>query len=162
MEATRERTFPPEVTLLVAGRQNPSVHGCLSTSLADRLRKEGKMIEFNKFLNDEEETYVFSAADAVWVGYKYFYRSSGVLYLAGAMELPVIACKEGVIGWQTNKHRLGLVVDIDKPLEIVKAVLILLNNKQLARIYGHNGKKLSNQHLSTMFSNQICKIIESN
>jgi len=50
---------------------------------------------------------MFAASDAVWLGYEGFKEMSGVLMQSIALEIPIIGTTDGLIGFLTNKYRLG-------------------------------------------------------
>jgi glycosyltransferase involved in cell wall biosynthesis len=161
IEATRNCNGPSTVALLFAGEQDNEVRRLLSTKEAVSLKNNHTLYEINRFLSDEEEALVFSASDIVWVGYRNFNQMSGVLIQAGKMALPVIACREGLIGWMVNKYNLGIVVDSNNVQEITTAINSLCSNPGLSSSFGSHGAHLAKNHTSSLFSSRIFDAIDA-
>ena len=146
LKASEHPDFPSRGHLLLAGKQAPDAVPILQSPLAMRLRQAGRLHEFTHYLSDEEENTVFSAADAVWLGYSAHYLMSGVLVQAGMMGLPVIACEEGLIGWLTTRHKSGIVVPVSEPSVVAKGIKDLLEVPGRAQEYGNNGRRAYASH----------------
>ena len=144
-----------EVSVLVAGRQDPDIRVLLASSQAKALRDAGRIHERNDFLYDEGEQEVFSASDIVWVGYRRQYISSAVLIQAAMAGLPIVACDEGLIGWLTRKHELGLTVDIGDERAVATAISELARNEELSKKFRENGRRFYTQHTVDQFSRAI-------
>jgi glycosyltransferase involved in cell wall biosynthesis len=149
--ACHSRTQESKVSLLLAGVQDAGVEALLDSPEARKLRENGRLYELNRFVSGEEEHAVFQAADLAWLGYRGHYGGSGVLAQAAAMGLPVIACEEGLIGWLTRKHGLGLSVDIDNASGISEAILKPLENPGFAKVCADNGRRWSSSHSISRF-----------
>lgn len=147
--------FREEVSVLVSGPQNSEIRALLASSQAKALRDAGRIYERNDFLYGEREQEVFSASDMVWVGYRRQYISSGVLIQAAMAGLPIVACDEGLIGWLTRHHELGLTVDIGDERAIATAISELVRNKELSGKFRDNGRRFSTQHTVDQFSQAI-------
>lgn len=147
--------FREEVSVLVAGRQDPEIKALLASSHAKTLRDAGRIYERNDFLYSESEQEVFSASDIVWVGYRGQYISSGVLIKATMAGLPIVACEEGLIGWLTRNHELGLTVDIGDERAVATAISELTRNQELSRKFSENGRRFSMQHTVDAFGQAI-------
>jgi glycosyltransferase involved in cell wall biosynthesis len=158
--AAGEDGFPPRVHLLLAGRQSQDVANLLRSPQAQSLRSDGRLHEQNCFLDDNEEYDAFKASDIVWMGYRGHYTTSGVLVQSGAMGLPVISCMEGVIGWLTRKHGLGLSVEIDNPSAVAEAVAILECSSETAAVLRENALRFAASHSPLNLSNAIGRHFE--
>lgn len=112
-----------------------------------------------EFLDDEREFALFAAADIVWLGYQNFYGMSGVLFQAGAASLPVIACKEGLIGWLARKHELGEVLNSADPADISASICRLAGNPQARRISGEHGRRLAAAHTPDKLAIGVCDAV---
>ena len=132
--------FPAEGHVLFAGKQDEEVESFLRSPLSTKLKESGRFHQLNRYLTTAEENMVFSAADAVWLGYHGHYHMSGVLAQAGVMGLPVLACEEGLIGWLTKRYASGIIVPITSPPAIAKAAGELSRNAKVAQQYGENGR----------------------
>jgi glycosyltransferase involved in cell wall biosynthesis len=58
--------------------------------------------------------------------------SSGVLIRAAAAAVPVLATKNGLVGYYVNEHRLGMTVDAEQPEAIQKALQSWLGDDDLS------------------------------
>lgn len=155
LAATKEEAFPKKAVVLLAGLQDAEVSTLLSSPQAQSLRKSGRLYERNQYLYGEDEYAVFRAADIVWVGYRYQYISSGVLIQAAMAGLPVIACREGLIGWLTQRHGLGLVVSVDNARAVAGAILQIIRDSGLSTELGENGRRFSASHSVNRFRQRI-------
>lgn len=151
--------FSSEVHILFAGRQDPEVDCLLQSSMAKHLLISGRLHQMNKFLTDEEEYMAFKASDVAWLGYRNHYTMSGVLVQAGRLGLPVIACKEGLLGWLTQKHKLGVVVDTLDEKVVAEAINRLVSSKANLVCYGEAGKEYFSGHTADRFVTTIFESI---
>ena len=94
------------------------------------LKKNNLISIYDEWQNEERESIFFSAADAIWVGYKNYSFPSGVMYQAACLNKPTILSKQaGFINDLNKKHRIGISCDVNEPLEILKAIKKIKNNK---------------------------------
>ncbi len=122
--------FPPAVDVLLAGKVTETgINELLSESWVRALQADGRLKVIDRFIKIAEEPVLFAAADIVWVGYRGHYNSSGLLAQAVSAGRPVLACNEGILGWQTERHGLGQVVNPADSAEVAIAVAALLRNK---------------------------------
>ena len=152
--------FPPKGYLLFAGEQDDDVESFLKSPLGTRLKASNRYQQINRHLNKDEENMVFSAADAVWLGYQGHYHMSGVLVQAGAMALPVLACEEGLIGWLTKRFSSGLVISTSSPSAVAKAIGELSQDLNAAQQYGENGRLAYSAHTLENYSRILVEAIE--
>ena len=134
LHAVMEAAFPQSVDVLVAGRISPEIDKFLSCPRMAKLIAQGRIRLFNRFIDTVEEPFLFAAADIVWLGYRKHYGSSGVLAQAASARRPVISCEEGVLGWQTRRHSLGAVIDVEDPALVADTV-----SRTLAQPKGDTG-----------------------
>lgn len=95
-------------TLVIAGAQDEDVRGPLREAVAKLVPAP---VVMDRFISGETELDLFSACDAVWLGYKGHYGMSGVLVQAYRFGKPVIATADGLIGWFCRTGELGPVID---------------------------------------------------
>ena len=95
-----------------------------------------------------EAAAAFGAASIVWLGYKHHYGASANIVKAGSMRLPIVACESGLIGWQTQKYRLGVTVDPGKVDSVISAVCRIASNPEFAESCGQNGHRTFSQRSS--------------
>ena len=106
IDALAERQDP--VRLLIAGEQDADTRAYLH-SVTSALTQPPVILD--RFIPDDLERDLFSACDAVWLGYKGHYGMSGVLVQAYRFNKPVIATSDGLIGWFCRNGELGPVLD---------------------------------------------------
>jgi glycosyltransferase involved in cell wall biosynthesis len=122
LQAAKSPDFPDDMILFLAGKQDSDVQALLKSSEGNALIQCGKLIEVDRYLHKAEQTAAFCASDVVWLGYRDHYSSSGVLAQAQALNLPVVGCKEGVIGWTLTKYNKGYILeDMSAPF-VAKAI----------------------------------------
>lgn len=153
--AMANQEFPEGVHILLAGRQGPEAERLLRSSLTKSLRSSGRLHQMNKFLTDEEGYMVFKASDVVWLGYREHYTMSGVLAQAGSMALPVIACKEGLIGWFTEKYELGVALNNLDEKGVIDAINRLLLDKEKLFKFGNAARKCFAGHTTKHFTASV-------
>jgi glycosyltransferase involved in cell wall biosynthesis len=152
LSGTEDHRFPGEVSIILAGRQDAEVRAMLASPQARSLREAGRLFEIDKYMHGEDEHAVFRAADVVWIGYRRQYISSGVLIQAAMAGLPNVACDEGLIGWLTERHGLGLTVRVDDARAAAEAISRLVRDPRLATELGENGVRFSQAHKVGRFS----------
>jgi len=106
-------------TLLIAGEQDPETRAFLGTHLPQLAHAP---VVLDRFIPEDVERALFSACDAVWLGYKHHYGMSGVLVQAYRFGKPVIASADGLIGWFCRDGQLGPRIDDLTPASIGKAL----------------------------------------
>ncbi len=111
LQAFASPSFPKDWACFFAGKQDDEVRGITSSEPCRQLKSKGIMFETDRYLNRQEQTFAFCASDAAWLGYRNHYSSSGVLSQAMAIGLPIIGCKEGVIGWTLSRYEHGCLLD---------------------------------------------------
>ncbi len=115
--------------VVVAGRQSDDVRAFLAAH-APQLGE--RIAIFDRFISAEMEADLFAACDAVWVGYKGHFGMSGVLVQAYRFGKPVLATREGLIGWFTRHDRLGPLLG-DLSIGAVNAAI----DEAFAPAFGH-------------------------
>jgi glycosyltransferase involved in cell wall biosynthesis len=106
-------------TLLLAGEQDTEIRGFMRAFIP--ILKPAPEI-LDTFISNEAERDLFSACDAVWLGYKGHYGMSGVLVQAYRFDKPVIATADGLIGWFCRDGQLGPCIDDLSAESITQAI----------------------------------------
>jgi glycosyltransferase involved in cell wall biosynthesis len=122
LQAAKSPDFPDDMILFLGGKQDSDVQALLNSSEGKALIQCGKLIEVNRYLHKAEQTAAFCASDVVWLGYRDHYSSSGVLAQAQALNMPIIGCREGIIGWTLNKYNNGYVMEDMSVSSILNAI----------------------------------------
>ena len=144
---------PTTLHLLVAGRQSADIQLLMQSEQAGALMQQGRCHAINSFVDDAMEQMVFAATDIVWLGYRNHYTMSGVLAIAAIACKPVIASKEGLIGWYVQEHALGVVISTEMSTVAVRELIDLLVNRlnkiKIPPIRAHHFTKHSWIYFST-------------
>ena len=113
--------------VVLAGKQSDNVRDEVRAMPCVELLSQKRLILINRFLSDDEQGLVFTAADVVWVGYRNHVHMSGVLVLAGRAGLPIVGSPVGEIGRIIAKYKLGIAARSDRPAEVKSALRALLD-----------------------------------
>ncbi len=125
IKAFASPSFPEDWACFLAGMQDDEIRCITSSESCRRLKSKGILFEMDRYLNRQEQTSAFCASDAVWLGYRDHYSTSGVLSQAMAMDLPIIGCKEGVIGWTLSRYEHGCLLDDHTVISALKPLFQL-------------------------------------
>ncbi|MFM0328643.1 glycosyltransferase [Paraburkholderia strydomiana] len=106
-------------TLIVAGEQDPGTRHFMRNHV--RSLTPAPLV-LDSFISIDMERDLFSACDAVWLGYKGHYGMSGVLVQAYRFGKPVIATEDGLIGWFSRRCELGPILSDLSSASIGKAI----------------------------------------
>lgn len=146
-DALQRNLVDDNVHVVLAGQQDKDVQSFLTKPACQSLIKKGRVHQFNYFLTDEEEAIIFSAVDIVWLGYHEHLTMSGVLVKAGQYRLPIVSCNYGLIGWYTDKYKIGLSININAPDKVVTAIQSLTQHTTKNKAYGKNSYALFKNNL---------------
>ncbi|CAE6888565.1 hypothetical protein R75471_02238 [Paraburkholderia domus] len=106
-------------TLIVAGEQDAGTRHFMRNHV--RSLTPAPVI-LDSFIANDVERDLFSACDAVWLGYKGHYGMSGVLVQAYRFGKPVIATEDGLIGWFSRRCELGPILSDLSSASIGRAI----------------------------------------
>ncbi|MFL9893449.1 glycosyltransferase [Paraburkholderia sp. RL17-381-BIF-C] len=106
-------------TLIVAGEQDAGTRHFMRNHV--RSLKPAPLV-LDTFISNDTERDLFSACDAVWLGYKGHYGMSGVLVQAYRFGKPVIATEDGLIGWFSRRCELGPILSDLSSASIGRAI----------------------------------------
>lgn len=126
LEAMRLPNFPSHVGVVLAGKVDADVASQLGSPAVRSLIEDGRLHVLDRFISEEEERLIFAASSIVWLGYTGHYTASGVLTQAAAAGRPILGCKDGLIGRQVITYKLGHVVDVEDPDQIIQAIRSLI------------------------------------
>jgi glycosyltransferase involved in cell wall biosynthesis len=156
LNALSDKRCAQSVVALIAGEADAETTAVLQSQPAEALRKCGRLHWLTGFLDDAATRLAFSSADAAWLGYRDFYTSSGFLWQASLAGLPIIGCRNGLIGHLVERHQLGFTVNPSDHIEVLGAVDALMNDyrrrSQIIANCLHEGAK----HLPSHFGAAIC------
>jgi glycosyltransferase involved in cell wall biosynthesis len=106
-------------TLIVAGEQDAGTRHFMRNHVRSLTSVP---LVLDAFISTDIERDLFSACDAVWLGYKGHYGMSGVLVQAYRFGKPVIATPDGLIGWFSRRCELGPILSDLSSASIGKAI----------------------------------------
>ena len=90
------------------------------------------------------------------MGYsKTFFQSSGVLYQAWSAGKPVIASSHGLIGQRVKQNNAGILVDIDKSIEIREAINFFSQDVLKYRSLVKNAELAGKKYTKKTFINSL-------
>lgn len=160
LDALVLESCPKEVVVLLAGRQEDDVRLLMQGETACKLRAQGRLIEWNRYVTPEEEVRAYSACDLVWLGYVGYYGISGVTIQSAVSGRPSVACQEGIVGHWVRTHNIGLTTDVRNPHNVIEAIEKIRTNTALRRAMENNGTTLRSRHSTTGFACAICDRIQ--
>jgi glycosyltransferase involved in cell wall biosynthesis len=105
--------------LIVAGEQDAGTRHFMRNHV--RSLSPAPLV-LDTFISNDIERDLFSACDAVWLGYKGHYGMSGVLVQAYRFGKPVIATEDGLIGWFSRRCELGPILSDLSSASIGRAI----------------------------------------
>ncbi len=144
------------VVLVIAGVQDPRLRSSLlQGEAATRLRRQLRLVEFDRFVNGKEEEMLFTSADVVWIYYRDQYGSSGVLVRAGQYSKPVIASDNGLTGRIVTDERCGLVVAKPEPEALSQMVVDLATHPLSLRKMAERASARFSQNVPAAFAGPI-------
>ncbi|MBV5329565.1 MAG: glycosyltransferase family 4 protein [Chlorobium sp.] len=124
LEALSNPAVPHELVVLLAGKASEDMKALFESPAVKRLRENKRLILRISFHDDADEYRVFKASNFVWLGYvSGFYGSSGVLYQAVSVGLPLVAMEQGLIGRMVKKHQLGVTVDPNSSKSVLNGLI---------------------------------------
>lgn len=160
-EAFLSPNVPDDVILLLAGKADEEIDSIMKTNRIKKLVESGRIVTQLFFHPDDEEYRVFMSSDYVWIGYTSgFYASSGVLYQAASIGLPVISMQDGLIGRIVKKHSLGKLINVGNPNTIVEALCeaVLLEDRIAA---SSENKSFLRLHAPDCHSSSVLETLKS-
>lgn len=140
IDAAADPRLNRRVTVILAGVPDGSVSDTLRSRHAQELRKNELLIEELRFVSEEEESELFSATDIVWVAYRNFYDTSGVLMSAYINSKPVIGCNVGHISRAISHDKTGIIVNPESYEDVLTALINLTSSIEIRDHYGENGR----------------------
>ena len=79
---------------------------------------------------------------------------------AGSVGLPVLACKNGLIGAITRSNDLGLVFDPEDASVVAGEIKRLQSDLNLQKQLGKNGRLFAKQATAERFGDALCTAID--
>ena len=141
----RVREQRPDTVLLVAGRETQTGYAAELAALARSLGQESHV----RFLGLRDDVPALMAAADVYAMPSREEPFGLVFAEAMAMELPVVALRSGGAPEVVEDGRTGLLVRDDDPDALAAHLLALVEDPELRRTMGAQGRKLVESHFTT-------------
>ncbi len=119
--AATRRLAPGGGAALVAAGRILDRDGGAGAGLRELVAAGGAYLH-DRYIEDAEEPLFFRACDAVVLAYQGHYGSSNVQSRAAAAGRPVVTSDEGLVGWRTRQHGLGLTFRSGSAEELAAAL----------------------------------------
>jgi glycosyltransferase involved in cell wall biosynthesis len=153
--------WPAGLQVLLVGNPADDMREFLASERVSSLRQARKVITRLGYSDEGLTAAAFRSASAAWLGYVGHDGSSGVLCQAVEAGLPVIACRNGLIGFYTRSHGIGEIVNVHDPTEVAAIVHRLASTPALLELYAANAARLRGTHSPKAFGEAICDAISS-
>lgn len=145
--------FSKKIKIIIAGECDSKVLDDIKNfqKLSNKFNFE--IILFNYFIDNNFQNILFSISNLVWIGYTRYYGSSGVYYLAGYMQRPVIINHKGSLYHLNKKHKIGVAADVTNPKKVYSKISFIISSGP--QYYKNNFKHFINFNRKYVFSKQI-------
>jgi len=111
-----------QICLVLIGLQSEAVKDGLSEWSAAAVGKGLQLVVDDRYVSMEECEAAIAGSDLVLAPYQNHVGSSGILVRAAAAGRPVLSQSYGLMGFNVNTYKLGLVADTQNP----KALLVAM------------------------------------
>ena len=156
MKAANKIKIKKKLTIIIAGIQDEYTKGIINKY---KMSKNFNLFSLNTFVSDEIQELLFKNINIVWTGYtKNYFGSSGVFFLSGKYEKPIISSNHGLISIYNKKYKTGYTVEINNIKKIEKVLTRVISSNK--KINSTNFKILNRRHNSEKFSNTIVRSLE--
>jgi glycosyltransferase involved in cell wall biosynthesis len=145
VESVADPACPALVHVLLAGR-NADPAPLLNCDAFKRLTAQGRIHIIDGYVEEEQERQALAAADCMWIGYTNFYGVSSMMVLSGRHAVPILATREGLIGYIARKHGIGVVIEPQDHSSVVSALIRLVNEPEFFISAGRNGVTAFQKH----------------
>jgi glycosyltransferase involved in cell wall biosynthesis len=145
LEAAADPSCSPRVHVMLAGRFEDREQ-ILENASFQRLKAVGRLHAIDGYVQGADERRVLAAADCAWLGYTGFYGMSGVMVLSGRHGVPVLASREGLIGYLAKKHEIGVTIEPRDRLSVVNALNRLAEERDFFQRAGKKGISVFEKH----------------
>ena len=133
----------PDARLVVAGDAS-RLSDARRRELEDRASSLGVLCRFEYIPFGEVDRY-FQAADLLVMPYRHI-SQSGVLYLALALGVPVVATKVGALPEVLRDGESALLISPESPADLSRALVRLLSDQQLRERLARGGRRVAEAH----------------
>jgi glycosyltransferase involved in cell wall biosynthesis len=134
LAALASPSMPPEVKVLISGRQDASARVAIERALLMNPSLRSRIACNDFYHSAVQEATCFMRADVVWLNYEGHLGMSGVLVQAARYQKPVISCADGVLGWHTKRKALGVVLPARAAPEEIAQVVRAMRADESGRV----------------------------
>lgn len=154
----------PKAVLVIVGPDERNYKKEIELEIRNRKLEINKNVVFTGMLMGDDKKMAYKEAN-VFVLPSYSENFSMAVVEAMAINLPVIITKGVGISGEIEKAGAGIVVEKDEK-QLAEAVLKILNNSDLAKKMGENGRKLveaefSSEKVARKFIEEYNKILQN-
>lgn len=151
--------LPPQasdrLSFVLAGPVPAAERERLLAGLA-RARTAGASVSLDdRYLSEAEAFALLREADAAAVLYQRHLGSSNVLVHAAAAGVPVLACREGVVGAHVRRHSLGQTVDATSTEAVVAALVRIAKQGALSGFDPRQARAFAGANTPAAFAGTI-------
>ena len=149
--------MPKSLVLALVGIQDAGMQPVLRGPVAEGLRAEGRLIETVRHVTEAEEASAFMRADIIWGYYPGSYCSSGAMVRAGQMGRPLMAGREGLVGYLTHAHGFGLTAGEHDDEAVLRQLARLATTPNLRHELGEAGRRHFADATGAAFGDRIIR-----
>jgi len=125
---TRKINF--SIQIIIAGEQFDQIKYYLKKKFVKSLIKNNQVKIISGWQNEYKEAKLFYSADIIWIGYENYPFPSGVFYQSIAARRPAIISKNGFIFYLNKIYKVGHLVNIYNPNDIIRKIYEIKYNKK--------------------------------
>ena len=119
-----------DVKVIIAGDQFDQIKYYLKKKFVRNLINNNQVQIISGWQNEYNEAKLFFGADVIWIGYEDYPFPSGVLYQSIAANRPAIISNNGFIFYLNKIYKVGHLVNINNPKDIIHKLYDLKDNKK--------------------------------
>lgn len=145
------------VILLIAGEVWDKIEKYIQIIQREQIEPFVKFFPF--FIPDDKVPLFFNAADIVVLPYEKSYQS-GIVQIAYAFEKPLVSTSVGGIPEIVVDGKTGILVEPGNSESLARSILKLLEDKELRKNLGREGKKYSEKFAWASISEKTLEVYE--
>jgi glycosyltransferase involved in cell wall biosynthesis len=159
VESTNSSECPPNIYLLLAGKQSPGITAFLAGHTAKALTAQNRLKVINAYASEGGEALLLAVTDCMWVGYRGFYTMSAVLVLAARHGIPCMVSADGIAGYLAKIHNFGWIVDPENAESVVAALRQVSREPGDLAAKGQRGASAFSRHSIKEFQKAMSQVI---
>jgi glycosyltransferase involved in cell wall biosynthesis len=160
MAGLADRACPKVVSAMLMGSVHAKLAAWLRSDVPAGLIAGGRVRIQNGVYDRQDLATALSAADAVWLGYRNHFGSSGVLWEAAQAGLPVLGHHTGLIAWDIRANDIGETVNIDDSAAVARALKRVLCDGEARARWRRNALRSGALHTPSAFGECVADALE--